>query len=190
MVRMTRFLLLPALVSVLSLLHAAVALAHAHYDHSTPGIGQVMPAAPSRVDIYTDSEMRKIAGANLITVSGVDGNQVDDGNTTVDDADRQHFFVALKPNLPAGRYVVAFQTLSDADGDTDHGRYAFYVGSGPTTEQKALDANLGTAASVAAPQTSGSSPPILLLEAGGGALIIALVDIGALLLRRRQRAHE
>jgi hypothetical protein len=166
------------------------ALAHAHYDHSNPAIGQVLATSPPRVDIFTDSEMRKTADANIITVTGADGSRVDGGTTVLDDANRQHFSVGLNPNLPPGRYVVAFQTLSDADGDTDHGRFAFYVGSGPTPQQQALDASLNGApqpAAATSPSSSSFGGPLIILASG---LLLLLVVVGALFaLRRARRWH-
>src|SRR5579864_8501234 len=100
--------------------------------------------------------MRKISGANVITVTGPDGSQVDDGNTVIDDSNRLHFSVGLKPNLPAGRYLVSFKTLSDQDGEMDHGSYAFYVGVQPTAAQLAQDKTL-TLTSQAADVTPKSS---------------------------------
>jgi methionine-rich copper-binding protein CopC len=184
------------LLSLLVLLAtAAVVQAHAHYDHSQPGIGQVLSVAPTRIDIYTDSEMRKTTGENVIMVTGPDGSRVDDGNTVVDDGNRQHFSVGLQPNLPNGRYVVSFQTLSDADGDTDRGRFAFYVGAGPTAEQKQLDAALsGAPAAGGAAANAGTATPSRPLGAfglvGGLIVLIALVIISGVVLLQRRRATE
>lgn len=182
----------PALLllsAVLLLCSPATALAHAHYDHSTPSIGQVLATAPSRVDIYTDSEMRKVAGANVITVTAADGSHVDDGTTILDDTNRQHFSVGLNPNITAGRYVVSFQTLSDVDGDSDHGRFAFYVGSGPTPQQQALDASLNGAPveTTSAPASSASFVSRVLVIILAAAVLLVLVAIaGFLALRGRQ----
>jgi methionine-rich copper-binding protein CopC len=172
---------------------AATAQAHAHYAHSEPSISQVLQAAPARVDIYTDSDMRKLAGANVITVTGSDGSRVDDGNTIVDDANRQHFSVGLQPNLPNGRYVVSFQTLSDVDGDTDHGKFAFYVGAGPTAAQQQLDAqlngpipsNLLPSASSAPSGSSGPQIPLAVPLTGAVALALVLATGAGVVLRRR-----
>jgi len=180
--------MLLALVAVL--LSSSLALAHAHYDHSTPAIGQILSTPPARIDIYTDSEMRKTAGGNAIIVTSADGTRMDDGDTVVDDANRQHFSVGLPPNLPNGRYVVSFQTLSDADGDTDRGRFAFYVGAGPTSEQKQLDAVLNGAPSAAATQRARGSisvatPPPAAVAAGVAVLVI--IGAGGLTLFMRKR---
>jgi methionine-rich copper-binding protein CopC len=189
--RIHRLLLAPGLLllAAVPLWSPGLALAHAHYDHSTPTIGQVVAAAPARVEIFTDSDMRKTAGANVIAVTAADGSRVDDGTTVLDDTDRRHFSVGLNPNPAPGRYVVAFQTLSDADGDADHGRFAFYIGSGPTPQQQALDAGLNGAPAVAPTATapSGASafgPPAAILA---GAVLLLLIAAGTFLaLRRRQ----
>ncbi|HEY7296184.1 MAG TPA: copper resistance protein CopC, partial [Dehalococcoidia bacterium] len=111
--RMSRFgpwlVAAPALLLALPL-NAGRALAHAHYDHSTPAIGAVLGAPPARVDIWTDQEMAKAGTANSITVTNAAGQPVQSGAATLDDTDRTHLFVAMQPNLPAGRYVVSFTT--------------------------------------------------------------------------------
>ena len=167
---------------------ASAALAHAHYDHSTPAIGQVLATPPARVDIYTDSDMRKIEGKNWIQVTGSNGNRVDDGNTILDDANRQHFSVGLQPNLPPGRYVVSFQTLSDVDGDTDGGHFAFYVGNGPTAADKALDAHLsGAPLPGSSAGSSSSTGPFVLIGVAAVAALALLA--GGLALRKRKGSH-
>jgi len=165
------------------------ALAHAHYSHSQPSIGQVLTTAPASVDIFTDSDMRKLAGANVISVAGPDGSQVDDGNTVVDDANRQHFSVGLNPNLPPGRYVVSFKTLSDVDGDTDGGKFTFYVGTGPTDAQKAQDASLNgppVAIATAPANSATSNRSVLAVVARAGIVLVLAVAAGGVLLWRRQ----
>jgi methionine-rich copper-binding protein CopC len=169
------------------------ALAHAHYAHSQPSIGQVLATAPLRVDIYTDSDMRKLAGANVISVTGPDGTEVDDGNTVLDDTNRQYFSVGLLPNLPPGRYVVSFKTLSDEDGDVDSGRFAFYIGAGPTEAQKSQDAGLNGPVQFAAGPTARSGPRVsttLLVTAGGVIVLLTLVTAGTVALRRKRGASR
>jgi methionine-rich copper-binding protein CopC len=160
--------------------------AHAHYDHSSPAIGEVVPNPPPRVDIYTDQDMAKVGNANAITVTNAAEQRVDTGPTTVDDADRRHFWVALQPNLSPGRYVVSFTTLSDVDNDSDHGRFAFYVGRAPTAQEKTLDTQL-TSAAPAAATSSGSHTGLFI---AGAAVIVALLVLagGAFWLRGRRRA--
>src|SRR5690348_5718655 len=131
-----------ALALILGVFTLSRAWAHAHYARSDPAPGAVLASAPARINIYTDCEMRKQVGGNSISVSGPQGARVDDGSTVVDDADRQHLSVGLQPNLPNGRYQVSFQTLSDVDGDLDHGQFAFYIGSAPTADQQRQDSGL------------------------------------------------
>ena len=184
--------ILLALVLGVALLAAGVTAvaAHARYDHSTPMPEQVLPASPARIDIYTVQDMRKIAGANEITVTGPSGTNVDAGATAVDDANRRHFSVALQPNLPAGRYLVSFKTLSDQDGEMDNGSFAFYVGTGPTAAQKTADAALTLTAKSDTPTSSGSTSHtgLYLVIAAVAALAIVVAVFGWTLSRRRPRA--
>ena len=172
-------LLLPV-AAICALLGIAIASAHARYDHSTPGQGEVVQTSPPRVDIYTVQEMAKQQGAYAIMVerngNGTTGQRVDTANTVIDDANRKHFSVGLQPNLPPGRYVVSFKNVSDEDGEADHGQYAFYVGTGPTAAQKALDAKLQITAKSETTSTSHTgliigivvAIAVLVLLAGGG----------------------
>lgn len=171
----------------------SAALAHARYDHSTPAQGSVVPAAPARVDIFTAQEMQKQAGADEITVERNDtansgGQVVSTGATTVDDNDRKHFFVALQPNLPAGRYVVSFHNVSDEDGEADHGQFAFYVGNGPTAAQKALDAKLAITSQNDNTKQSSSHTGLIVVIAVAVVVVIALIVAGVLIQQRRRRA--
>src|SRR6266487_2176031 len=129
-------------LAALAITLPAGAFAHARYDHSTPSPGQVVSTSPPLVDIFTAQDMRRTPGADEITVTGPNNERVDTGNSVVDDANRRHLSVGLKPNLPPGRYVVSFKTLSDEDGEADQGQFAFYVGAPPTNDQKAADAKL------------------------------------------------
>lgn len=182
---MARFTLAMILAAYLGLYQTTGILTHARYDHSAPSPGQVLNASPAEVEIFVAENMRKIAGANQISVAGPDGSQVDDGNSVVDDSNRQHLSVGLKPDLPSGRYVVSFKTLSDADGDADHGQFAFYVGTQPTPAQKAQDAKLALTADTEKSSTGPSTSLII------GAVIAAVVVLvllgGGWTMLRRQR---
>jgi methionine-rich copper-binding protein CopC len=180
-----------ALAAVAALCSAAVALAHAAYEQSTPAQGQVVQTSPARVDIYTAQDMRKAQGAYAIQVQRDDDGraeqQVDTADTTIDDSNRKHFSVGLQPNLPAGRYLVSFNNVSDEDGEADHGQFAFYVGTGPTAAQKALDAKLQTTSQK---ETTSSSSHTGLIGGIAGAIVVVLLLVGGgfLFMRRRRSA--
>lgn len=165
---------------------AAVAAAHARFDHSTPNPGQVVQTNPPRVDIYTAQDMRKLAGANDIMVTGSDGARVDDGTTVVDDSDRRHFSVGLKGNLPPGRYVVSFKTLSDEDGENDQGAFAFYVGTPPTDAQRAADQKLTLTSK--SEETESASHTGLYIGIAVVVAVLLVAGIGGLTWWRRRAA--
>jgi methionine-rich copper-binding protein CopC len=184
---MIRRLLLFTLVAVvLSATGSRHAAAHAGFDRATPGPGQVLASAPARVDIYVTQELRKISGRNEIVVAGPDGQRVDDGATLVDDADRHHFSVGLRPTLPVGRYIVSFKTLSDEDAEADHGAFAFYLGIEPTPAQSTQDAKLSLTSDREDPPGAGDVRSRLLAALAGALVLAALVAAGWLILRRRQ----
>jgi len=126
------------------------AFAHADYDRSTPGKSESVPQAPTRLDIYTTQDLFRQAGENEIQVSDAAGNRVDDGSTVVDDDNRRHFSVGLQPNLPPGRYIVRWKTLSDEDDERFASAFAFYVAVQPTQEQLQQDTELQESAEATA----------------------------------------
>jgi methionine-rich copper-binding protein CopC len=154
-----------------------------------PNPGQVLATSLPAIDIYTAQDMRKTAGANVITVTDAAQNRVDTGNTVVDDANRMHFSVGLQPNLSPGRYLVAFKTLSDQDGEADSGQFAFYVGAPPTSDQQAADSKLalttdtGDTAAESAPSHTGLTIGIALAIA-----LAVLVIIGGFTWTRRRKS--
>jgi len=165
-----------------------VVWAHARYDHSTPAQGETVAASPARVDIFTVQEMKKDTPNTVITVVDPGNLQVDTGDTAIDDADRKHFSVGLKPNLPPGRYLVSFKNVSDEDGEADHGQFAFYVGTGPTAAQKALDSKLAITSKSDDEKKSDSHTGLIIAIVVAVVVVIVLVAGGFAWMRRRARA--
>lgn len=185
---MHRILLLLTTTLSLGLLTTLPALAHARFDHSTPSPEQVLSTSPPAVEIFTVQEMRKTAGANQITVTGPNG-RVDNNITVVDDSNRKHFSVGMQPNQNPGRYLVDFTTLSDEDGEQDHGQFAFYVGAPPTADQRAEDAKLLLTAKTdeaRAPSRTGLYTAIGVVIA----LIVVAVWAGVYVRRSRTRSRS
>jgi methionine-rich copper-binding protein CopC len=183
---MTRLTITGIAAIVLIVLLPSAALGHARYDSSTPSPSQVLSTSPPAVEIYTAQDMRKTTGADEITVTGPTQNRVDNGRTVVDDSNRRHFSVGLQPNLPPARYVVAFKTLSDQDGEADSGQFAFYVGAPPTSDQKAADAKLAlTTATEDAPSSPSHTGLYIGIAAVVGLVILALIG-GFTWTRRRK----
>jgi methionine-rich copper-binding protein CopC len=143
-----------ALVAVLSL-HVPGASAHARYDHSTPGNGEVLATAPAKVDVFFAEEVQRANGLPTLFVVDDNGDSVDKGSV-LDDSDRTHISDELNPDLPDGRYTVIWHTVSADDGEEAQGAFHFYVGSAPTQVPS------GSAASSTAKATGtpvASTPP-------------------------------
>ena len=197
---------LGALAFVLSLallIPASRAAAHAGYDHSTPGADEVVQQQPARVDVYFGQEVFRQAGANFVRVFNDQDAQVSTGDGTVDDDDRTHIFADVEPDLPAGRYIVRWQTLSDEDGDSADGAFCFYIQVQPTAGQQAECASFapqetpaptqaeasptaGGATPTTAAETPAASPsPTPVSDGGGGGgsntgAIVAGVIVGVI----------
>jgi methionine-rich copper-binding protein CopC len=113
----------------------ALVFAHADYDHSVPDKDEVVPESPPQIDVYFKQEVFKQEGANYVRVFDDAGTQVSEGDGVVDDDDRTHISAALQPDLPPGRYIVQWQTLSDEDGDSDDGSFCFFVAVEPSAAE-------------------------------------------------------
>lgn len=177
-------------------LTAIVASAHAQYVSSTPAKGEVLGTSPSQVSIVFTQEVQKISGTYGISVHDAAGNEHRSAPASLDDADRTRMSVPLQPDLPAGRYVVSWTNVSDADGDPAEGAFSFYVGVEPTEADLAADAELAAedeqptpaVSSPVASDTPGSPAPADVPDGGGDdgggsgiwiAVIAAAVGAGA-----------
>ena len=110
------------------LLAVSLASGHAAPERFDPAPGTVLSAAPQEAQGWFTQDVRRQEGASFIRVFDAGGMEVDEGQPVVDDADRRHVSVNLNSGLEAGRYMVAWQTLSDEDGELDGGCYWFFVG--------------------------------------------------------------
>jgi methionine-rich copper-binding protein CopC len=185
---MRRIVAVAALAIVALAVPPTSVFAHARYDHSTPASEQVVATSPPAVDIYTAQDMRKTTGADVIAVMGLDGKHVDTGNTVVDDSNRRHFSIGLQPNLPPGRYLVSFKTLSDEDGEADQGQFAFYVQTPPTADQKAEDAKLQITTDTGTDSQPTSHTGLYIAIGGAIAAVIVIAAGGFAWARRRGAA--
>jgi copper resistance protein C len=123
-----RMLMTAIIVGVVGgLLLVGIAYAHAAYVRSSPGADAVIATPPARVDIWFAQELFRRAGENTIHVTASDGTEVSVGDTSIDDDDRKHIWVNLKPNLPAGVYTVAWKNVSLEDGHASQGSFSFTV---------------------------------------------------------------
>lgn len=122
---------LAAALAVLLLMPAIGVSAHAAYDHSTPGDGEVVATEPARVDVYFKESIAKANGLPTLVVVNDSGDKVDAGSM-LDDADRTHISDALSPSLPNGRYTVIWHNVSADDGEEAQGSFHFYIGGALT----------------------------------------------------------
>ncbi len=110
------------------LVFISLASAHAAPERFGPSPGAVLQAAPQQVDGWFIQDVRRQADASFIKVFDAGGMQVDDKSPVVDDMDRRHMSVKLESGLGAGRYMIAWETLSDEDDELDGGCFWFFVG--------------------------------------------------------------
>ncbi len=118
-------------LAVLLLMPAIRVSAHAAYDHSTPGDGEVVATEPAKIDVYFKENNAKANGLPALIVVNDSGDKVDAGSV-LDDNDRTHISDALSPALPDGRYTVIWHTVSADDGEEAQGSFHFYIGGAVT----------------------------------------------------------
>ncbi len=157
MIAAQRLALAVAFVAVSAVALPLGAQAHARYKSSTPGRGEVVHTSPPQVSITFTQEIQKVAGTYDIHVAKDRGPSVTSGPAAISETDRTMMSVPLQPRLPAGRYVVTFKNVSDADGDPFGCSLSFYVQTPPTAVDRANDAQL--AASCSAGETPTAATP-------------------------------
>ncbi len=126
--------------SVITLAAGLLALAaittvagHAAPERFDTAPGQVLDAAPERVDGWFTQDIRRQEDESFLRVYRVEadgslGRRVDTDATIIDDDDRRHMFVDLTPDTGPGEYAVAWQTLSYEDDEHEGSCHRFFVG--------------------------------------------------------------
>ncbi len=175
--------ILSALVvlAIAAVLLPSIALAHAFYDHSTPGKSQYLDKAPSSVDLWFSGPLSERDDQQL-TLKDDHGKTVTNVSVAVDPADPSHVRMPLPTALDNGRYTVVWNLVA-GDFMAAKGSYRFYVGVRPTQAQLDDDARLTESGMIT--RTSGSSKAPLFAAVGGGAAVLIL-GIGFILWRQRR----
>ncbi|HVP05749.1 MAG TPA: copper resistance protein CopC [Dehalococcoidia bacterium] len=170
-------------------LHAPRVSAHAGYDHSTPGDGEVVASSPATIDVYFKEEMSRASGLPTLVVVNDSGDEVS-SDAALDDNDRTHMSATLDPDLPDGTYTVIWHNVSADDGDEAQGAFYFYVGSGPSATTPAASSGATNTAAPTATQApvseggdSGDIPVWGLIVGIVGGVVVG--GGGGLLLGRR-----
>ena len=133
--------------------------AHSDYERSVPARDEVVQAAPALIDVFFTQEVFRQEGSNFVRVFDSSGTQVSDGDGVIDDDDRTHISATLQPDLPPGRYIVRWKTLSDIDGDDDEGAFCFYIAVQPSpSEQEECAAFAEEGETPGAPTTEPAGP--------------------------------
>jgi len=131
-----------AVVALVAVGSPHIALAHARYKSSTPGIGEIAQDPPPQVDITFTQSIQKVTGTYDLAVTRDGAGSVIASPPLLDDQDRSKLSVPLQPDLPPGRYVVNWKNVSDDDGDPAEGAFSFYIRNQPTAADLANDQQL------------------------------------------------
>jgi methionine-rich copper-binding protein CopC len=116
-------------IGILTLAAPGTALAHARLVKSTPASGAELAQAPEKVELWfselLDGNFDNIGVYAAADVSSSTRTNLVVDQAKVDDKDRTHLAIGLKP-LPPGVYFVEWRVLS-LDGHTATGRFKFKV---------------------------------------------------------------
>lgn len=117
------------LIGMLVLAAPGTALAHARLIKSSPTSGGNLAQAPEKVELWfselLDGNFDNVGVYTAADVSSSTRTNLAVDQAKVDDKDRTHLTIALKP-LPPGEYFVEWRVLS-LDGHTATGRFKFKV---------------------------------------------------------------
>lgn len=111
---------------------SGVARAHAVLVFADPEPNSILKNAPGEMWILFSEPVEP--AFSRISVFSQSGQQVDNGDLTVDNEDSTALKVTLPP-LPEGTYLVSWQVLSTVDGHTTSGTFPFGVGVGKLSNE-------------------------------------------------------
>jgi copper transport protein len=108
---------------------ARPASAHALLDSSDPAAGAVLDTSPAAITmVFTETPDPKLSTTQVLDVTGA---PVDVG-PPVRGGQPRSLRVAITRPLPKGTYTVAWRVVSETDGHTTAGAFAFGIGESPT----------------------------------------------------------
>lgn len=109
---------------------AGTATAHANLDRSDPADGAQLEASPSRIALtFTERPDPALSSIELLDASG---GTVALGEVRRDGGDPDTLLAAVDGSLPDGTYTVAWRVVSEEDGHSTAGAFAFGVGEAPS----------------------------------------------------------
>lgn len=117
------FVVTSILLALVSIYSAPLAGAHAILESSSPSDQSVLTGSPARVRLSFSEPVTLVTGALRVFDSA--GTRVDEGLPSHAGSSSQ-VAVGLKPDLPAGSYVVSWRIIS-ADSHPIHGGFVFSV---------------------------------------------------------------
>ena len=203
--RTTTSLVVLLAVSLLAASSPSRAAAHAGYERSSPTADAVVRESPPQVEVWFSQDLFRRAGANTLTVTGPDGQDIGVGETVIDSADRKHVSALLSAALAPGTYTVRWTSLSATDGDPAEGTFRFTIDpAAPQTSSAATttattspngggtERASGTAADVGSSSlpsdgASASPFPLWALLVGLAIILAGVAVAGALLASNRDR---
>lgn len=100
-------------------------LAHGTVSRTTPADGSTVAVSPEKVQVWFDEPLQPNSGTIRVITST--GEQVEQGNVRYNPDDITQIEIALKPDLPAGVYIISASGVVVSDGDTATGSTLFWI---------------------------------------------------------------
>ncbi|HEY7666990.1 MAG TPA: copper resistance protein CopC [Actinomycetota bacterium] len=124
--------------ALLALAVPAVAVAHANLERSDPAEGAQLDAAPDALSLtFTETPDPELSSIELLDGSG---SAVPLGATLTDPSTPKTLVAPIPEPLEDGTYTVTWRVVSEEDGHTTAGAFAFGVGESPTEAPVAPEA--------------------------------------------------
>ncbi|MCE7927909.1 MAG: hypothetical protein DYG91_05320 [Chloroflexi bacterium CFX7] len=181
---MNRLLAIVCAGTLAALISLQSVQAHAAPAKISPGDGAVLVTSPSKIVIEMSQDMARQDGGNDIDVVGPDGTEVTTEAAVIDNANRRLLSVNVPANLPPGKYVIRWKSLSSDDGDPADGELSFTVDpAGPAQPgREILREELGGSPTPATNTDSASAFPTVTEPDGVTWVLVVAVGVGALVL--------
>jgi copper transport protein len=120
-----RIVLVGLLVMLLGWLRPGEVSAHAAVERAEPEPNSVLASHIHLVTVWFTEAIEP--EFSEIRVLNIEGERIDNGDSTVDPDDPQAIYVTL-PTVPDGTYTVAWRNVSTVDGHSLSGSYIYSVG--------------------------------------------------------------
>ena len=120
-----------AAVLLYSLVALASAFAHGAVERTIPADDSEVATTPEKVQVWFNEALQTDTGAIQVITSA--GERVEQGDVRHSREDATLLEIDLKPDLPAGAYIISASGIVVSDGHTATGSALFWIGTKNTS---------------------------------------------------------